>query len=139
MSPCVPMGVIICWALCGSESSAYNITVSDRMKHKHQAVERIDNVHGPTVKRLCDRYHNQYTPPPAPVQEWKPKNPEITWPKMRKESHLTKVEWMKTDFPVNPLPKEVQGVINLELWKTKIQELQSLSPKVGTSLGPFST
>ena len=44
---------------------------------------------------------------------------------MRKESHLTKVEWMKTDFPVNPLPKEVQGVINIELWKTKIQELLS--------------
>ena len=93
------------------------------MKRKHQAVERIDNVHGSAVKRLCDRYHNQYTPPPAPAQKWKPKNPEITWPKMRKESHLTKVEWMKTDFPVNPLPKEVQGVINVELWKTKIQEL----------------
>ena len=46
------MGVIICWALCGSESSAYNITVSDRMKPKHQAVEKIDNVHGPAEKRL---------------------------------------------------------------------------------------
>ena len=71
------MGVIICWALCGSESSAYNITVSDRMKRKHQAVERIDNFHGPAVKRLCDRYHNQYTPPPAPVQEWKPKTQRL--------------------------------------------------------------
>ena len=79
------MGVIICWTLCSSESSAYNITGSDRktdrMKHKHQAVKRLDIVHGPAVKRLHDRYHSQYTPPPAPVKEWKPKNPEITWPK----------------------------------------------------------
>ena len=75
MSPCAPMGVIICWALCGSKSSAYNITGIDRMKHKHQAVERINNVHGPAVKRLCDRHHNQYTQPPAPVQEWEPKKP----------------------------------------------------------------
>ena len=84
------------------------------MKCKHRTVERIANVHGPTVERLCDRYHNQYTPPPAPVQEWKPKNPEINWHKMRKDSHLTKIEWMNTNFPVNPLPKGVQGVINVE-------------------------
>ena len=30
---------------------------------------------------------------------------------------------METDFLANPLPKRVQGVINVELWKTKIQEL----------------
>ena len=95
------------------------------MKCKHQAVERLDNVHGSAVKRLCDRYHNQYTPPPAPVQEWKPKNPEITWPKMRKESLLTKAEWMETDFPVYPLPKEVKGVVNIECWEIMIQELLS--------------
>ena len=97
----------------------------DKMKRKHQAVERLDNVHGSTVKRLHDRYHSQYTPPPAPAQEWKPKNPEITWPEMRYESPLTKAKWMETDFPVHPLPKEVEGVVNVECWEAKIKELLS--------------
>ena len=95
------------------------------MEHKHQAVNRLDIVHGPAVKRLHDRYHSQHTPPPAPTQDWKPKDHEITWPEMRYESPLTRDEWMETGFPVHPLPKEVEGVVNIEVWEGNIQELRS--------------
>ena len=44
---------------------------------------------------------------------------------MRKESLLTKVEWIETDFPVCPHLKEVKGVVNVECWETKVQELLS--------------
>ena len=110
------MVAITCWVLCGSTSKAYYSgsrachiygpdKQTDRMKRKHQAVNRLDIVHGTAVKRLRDRYHSQYTPPPAPAQEWKPKNPEITWPTMRHESPLTKAEWMETVFPAIPFLK----------------------------------
>ena len=109
ISPCVPMGIIICWALHDSNPRVLQyyffrhkslllsvclpvylsvcLSVSDRivlmpdldgMRHEHQAVEGLDIVHGPTVKRLCDKYQNQYTPLPAPAQKWKQKNPGIT-------------------------------------------------------------
>ena len=92
-------------------------------KRKHHTIERLQNVHGVAVKRLCDRYRSQYTPPPAPVLEWKPENPEITWPKMKNETRLTKDEWLKTNFPFHPLPHQVQGVVKVEVWKKKIHEL----------------
>ena len=95
------------------------------MEHKPQAVNRLDMVHGPAVKRLHDRFHSQHTPPPAPPQDWKPKNPKIDWPTMRQERPLTRDEWMETGFPVHPLPKEVEGVVNIECWEAKIQELLS--------------
>ena len=95
------------------------------MKRKHPAIERMERIHGVTVKRLCDRYHNQYFPPPAPAQKWKPKNPEIIWPPLRYEKPLSKEEWMSTNFPGHPPPKKVEGVVNVEVWKMKIQELLS--------------
>ena len=93
------------------------------MERKHQAVNRLDIVHGPAVKRLRDRFHSQHTPPPAPPQDWKPKNPEINWPTMRQERSLTRKEWMETGFSVHPLPKVVEGVVNVKCWEAKIQEL----------------
>ena len=44
---------------------------------------------------------------------------------MRQERSLTRDEWMETGFPVHPLPKEVGGVVNIERWEAKIQELLS--------------
>ena len=34
---------------------------------------------------------------------------------------------METGFPVHPLPEEVGGVVNIEVWEEKIQELRSAS------------
>ena len=42
---------------------------------------------------------------------------------MRQERPLTRDKWMETGFPVHPLPKEVEGVVNIECWEAKIQEL----------------
>ena len=97
------------------------------MKRKHPAVERRDIAHASSVKRWCNRYHSQYTPPPAPVQDWKPKNPGIIWPEMRYERALSKEEWRNTGFPTHPPPDQVVGVVKVEVWERKIQELLSES------------
>ena len=44
---------------------------------------------------------------------------------MKHEWPLSRDEWMETGFPVHPLPKEVEGVVNTECWEAKIQELLS--------------
>ena len=97
------------------------------MKRKHPAVERRDIAHASTVKRWCSRYHSQYTPPPAPIQVWKPKNPGIVWPKMRYEKALSKEQWRNTGFPTHLPPDQVVGVVKVEVWERKIQELLSES------------
>ena len=53
------------------------------------------------------------------------KKPEINWPTMRQERSLTRDKWMEKGFPVHPLPKEVEGVVNIECWGAKIQEFLS--------------
>ena len=44
---------------------------------------------------------------------------------MRQERFLTRDELIETGFPVHPLTKEVEGVVNIECWEAKIQELLS--------------
>ena len=44
---------------------------------------------------------------------------------MTHEKPLTREEWMETGFPTHPLPKEVEGVVNIKFWEEKIQELRS--------------
>ena len=97
------------------------------MEHKHLAVNRLDIIHGPTVERLPDRLNSRHAPPPAPPQDWIPKNPEINWPTMTHERPLTREEWTKTGFPNHPLPKEVEGVVNTNVWEERIEELCSAS------------
>ena len=40
---------------------------------------------------------------------------------------------METGFPAHPLPKEVEGVVNINVWKDKIKELL-LASKVNWGL-----
>ena len=103
------------------------MTLFQMSKRKHQAIERLETNYGNAIKRLCDRFHNEYSPPEPETPNWKPKNPEIVWPSMKKEEALSKLEWAGSGFPSNPLPKDIIGVVDVAAWEEKVQELSSLN------------
>ena len=54
---------------------------------------------------------------------WRPKNPGINWPKMKKEEEISKKKWLESGFPVFELPNKITGPVNVEVWEAKIAEL----------------
>ena len=61
--------------------------------------------------------------PPPPDSEWKPKFPQIQWPKMRVEEDLNPQAWMETNFPHRDLPAFITGQINSQVWNDRIEQL----------------
>ena len=89
----------------------------------HPAVHRLRSTHADSVSRLRTNFRTCYTPPAPCAPTWSPKNPEVTWPPMEQERAMTQSEWEQTGFPHHPLPTEVKGVVNVEVWYQKIEQL----------------
>ena len=47
-------------------------------KRKHPAIERLETNYWNPIRRLFDRFYNEYSPPEPETPNWKPKNPERT-------------------------------------------------------------
>ena len=89
----------------------------------HPTVQNLRIVHGARTRRLQSYYHNSQVPPSPQKKEWKPKNPQVTWPDMKQEEHLTQSQWAMTNFPSCPIPSSVTGVVDIPAWDAKITEL----------------
>ena len=53
------------------------MTLFQMSKRKHPAIERLETNYGNAIKRLGDRFYNEYSPPEPETPNLKPKNPEI--------------------------------------------------------------
>ena len=72
----------------------------------------------------------EVSPPPETV--WKPKFPDIQWPKMIQEKGLTPYDWERSNFPRRELQEFISGNINSQAWHDKIVQLsQSNNPPWG--------
>ena len=99
----------------------------------HPAIKRLRNIHSRRVTRLLHLYHSKYTPPEPTLVTWKPKYPNIKWPNMNRETHLSPEEWKLIGFPHHPLPKEIQGQVDTIAWDDRITQLLK-SDKVNMGL-----
>ena len=63
---------------------------------------------------------------------WRPKNPGINWPKMKKEEEISKKKWLESGFPVFELPNKITGPVNVEAWEAKIAELTGKKVQVSS-------
>ena len=91
--------------------------------HPHPAILRMRKAHEATARRLHNHYNSSHTPPTPKPSVWKPKNPDIAWPHMDTETLLTQDQWEETNFPSQPLPTTVTGVVNTTAWDKRISEL----------------
>ena len=53
-------------------------------------------------------------------------NPKIILPDLSRERSLSQAEWKASNFPTQPLPASVTGVVNVQVWKDKITELLNI-------------
>ena len=61
------------------------------------------------------------SPPP---KLWRPKNPEIVWPDMDRETSLSQDEWDKTGFPSCSLPSSIVSRVSKHAWSEEIEKAE---------------
>lgn len=61
------------------------------------------------------------SPPP---KLWRPKNPEIVWPDMDKETRLSQEQWDKTGFPSCSLPSSIVPRVSKHAWSEEIKKAE---------------
>jgi len=86
----------------------------------HPTVQNLRIIHGARTRRQQSYYHSSHVPPSPPQKEWKPKNPQVTWPNMKQEEPLTQSQWSINNFPSCPPLSSVTGVVNIPAWYAKI-------------------
>ena len=85
-----------------------------------------------TVLRWIKIYKDGAEIPPPQVKEWEPKCPQIRWPSMEREAVVDPTAWAISNFPLSAMPPLVSGVVNIDVWNEKINDLQSLTrPPLG--------
>ena len=84
----------------------------------------MDSAHRERAKRCGRIYRNQGSLPKPAADEWKPKNEGIKWPALSREKKLLPDDWKRSGFPEYPLPENLVGVVNTDVWKEKIAELK---------------
>ena len=119
-------------SLCTSFSDRIFLTFQITMSDPHPAILKVRAHHGGTVARLRANYFSDQPLPKVAQADWVPKNPNVDWPPMTKETSMLESEWKNINFPHNPLPAGIVGQVNIAEWDAKISELkESRDPNHG--------
>ena len=74
--------------------------------------------------QLLQEWQTPTPPPITPINEWKPKNREVSFPIMEAEKSIPFELWKSYGFPTHPVPDEVVTHVNKEYWKSETERLQ---------------
>ena len=85
-----------------------------------------------TVSRWRKILENGTNIPLPPETVWAPKFPHLKWPPMCKETIVSQRKWKSSNFPHQPLPDSVTGLVDVDVWNAKVKELSSIAtPPLG--------